>query len=43
MMLLNGFRHLPIMEGRDVRGVVSLRALYAARISRPVNSAEAAG
>ena len=34
MMLLNGFRHLPIMEGRQVRGVVSLRDLFAARISR---------
>jgi CBS domain-containing protein len=34
MMLLNGFRHLPIMEGRNVRGVVSLRDLFAARISR---------
>src|SRR5579862_3807987 len=35
MMLLNGFRHLPIVEGRTVRGVVSLRDLFAARISRP--------
>jgi CBS domain-containing protein len=35
IMLLNGFRHLPIMEGRQVRGVVSLRDLFAARISRP--------
>jgi CBS domain-containing protein len=35
MMLLHGFRHLPIMEGRTVRGVVSLRDLFAARISRP--------
>ena len=35
MMLLNGFRHLPIMEGRTVRGVVSLRDLFAARLSRP--------
>jgi CBS domain-containing protein len=35
MMLLNGFRHLPIMEGRQVRGIVSLRDLFAARISRP--------
>ena len=35
MMLLNGFRHLPIMEGRQVVGVVSLRDLFAARISRP--------
>jgi CBS domain-containing protein len=35
MMLLNGFRHLPIVEGRTVCGVVSLRELFAARISRP--------
>ena len=34
MMLLHGFRHLPIMEGRNVCGVVSLRDLFAARISR---------
>jgi CBS domain-containing protein len=34
IMLLNGFRHLPIMEGRTVHGVVSLRDLFAARISR---------
>ena len=37
MMLLHGFRHLPIMEGRTVRGVVSLRDLFAARISRPTS------
>jgi CBS domain-containing protein len=35
IMLLNGFRHLPVMQGRQVRGVVSLRDLFAARISRP--------
>jgi CBS domain-containing protein len=34
MMFLNGFRHLPIVEGRQVHGVVSLRDLFAARISR---------
>jgi CBS domain-containing protein len=33
-MLLNGFRHLPVMEGREVRGVVTLRDLFAARIRR---------
>ena len=35
IMFLNGFRHLPIVEGRRVHGVVSLRDLFAARISRP--------
>jgi CBS domain-containing protein len=35
IMLLNGFRHLPIVVGRQVYGVVSLRDLFAARISRP--------
>jgi CBS domain-containing protein len=35
IMLLHGFRHLPILEGRNVRGMVSLRDLFAARISRP--------
>jgi CBS domain-containing protein len=35
IMLLNGFRHLPVVAGRRVYGVVSLRDLFAARISRP--------
>jgi len=34
LMMLNGFRHLPVMDGRHVCGVVSLRELFAARISR---------
>jgi CBS domain-containing protein len=34
IMLRNGFRHLPVMEGRHVLGVVSLRDLFAARIRR---------
>lgn len=37
LMLLHGFRHLPVLEGREVRGVVSLRELAAARIRRPVS------
>jgi CBS domain-containing protein len=35
MMMLNGFRHLPVVDGRQVLGVVSLRELFAARIRRP--------
>ncbi len=34
IMLLNGFRHLPVVDGREVCGVVSLRDLFAARIRR---------
>lgn len=36
IMLLNGFRHLPVMDGRTICGVVSLRDLFAARIRRPL-------
>jgi len=35
IMLLNGFRHLPVVDGRTVCGLVSLRDLFAARIRRP--------
>jgi CBS domain-containing protein len=34
IMLLNGFRHLPVLDGRDVCGVVSIRDLFAAKIRR---------
>ena len=42
IMLLNGFRHLPIVQGRTVCGVVSLRDLFSARISRPPQPRSAA-
>jgi CBS domain-containing protein len=35
LMLLHGFRHLPVVDDREVRGVVSLRDLAAAGIRRP--------
>jgi len=35
IMLKNGFRHLPVVDGRAVCGVVSLRDLFATRIRRP--------
>jgi len=34
IMLLHGFRHLPVVAGKQVCGVVSLRDLFAARIRR---------
>ena len=34
VMLLNGFRHLPVVDGREVRGIVSIRDLFAAKIRR---------
>ena len=36
IMLRNGFRHLPVVDGRTVCGVVSLRDLFATRIRRPL-------
>jgi CBS domain-containing protein len=38
IMLLNGFRHLPVVEGRVVCGVVSIRDLFAAKIRRPATN-----
>jgi CBS domain-containing protein len=35
IMFRHGFRHLPVVDGRTVCGVVSLRDLFAARIRRP--------
>ncbi len=34
VMLLHGFRHLPVLADHEVRGVVSLRDLAASRITR---------
>ena len=39
LMLLHGFRHLPVLEACEVRGVVSLRDLAAARIRRSASRA----
>jgi CBS domain-containing protein len=39
IMLLHGFRHLPVVDGKQVCGVVSLRDLFAARIRREGASA----
>jgi len=38
IMFRNGFRHLPVVDGRMVCGVVSLRDLFASRIRRPLKS-----
>lgn len=34
IMAANGFRHLPVVDGRTVLGVVSLRDVLATRIAR---------
>jgi CBS domain-containing protein len=34
MMLTNGFRHLPVVEGRELKGVVSIRDVLASRLRR---------
>ncbi len=33
-MLANGFRHLPVVEGRELKGVVSIRDILASGIRR---------
>ena len=35
MMLAQGFRHLPVVQGRTVLGIVSLRDILRTRIRRP--------
>ena len=37
-MLANGFRHLPVVEGTEVMGIVSLRDVLSARIRKPGGS-----
>ena len=37
VMLTHGFRHLPVVEGRDLRGVVSIRDVLASGIRRRSN------
>jgi CBS domain-containing protein len=34
VMLTNGFRHLPVLEGRSLKGVVSIRDVLASGIRR---------
>ena len=34
VMLANGFRHLPVLEGRELKGVVSIRDVLASGIRR---------
>jgi CBS domain-containing protein len=35
IMMSNGFRHLPVMEGQTLLGIVSLRDVLRTRIRRP--------
>ena len=37
VMLTNGFRHLPVVEGRDLKGMVSIRDVLASGIRRRSN------
>ncbi len=41
IMLQHGFHHLPVLEGKEVRGVIRLRDLLAAGIRRPAAPAAA--
>jgi CBS domain-containing protein len=34
LMLTNGFRHLPVLEGRSLKGMVSIRDVLASGIRR---------
>jgi CBS domain-containing protein len=34
LMLTNGFRHLPVLDGRELKGVVSIRDVLASGIRR---------
>ena len=36
-MLSGGFRHLPVVQGRNVLGIVSLRDILRTRIRRPAS------
>jgi CBS domain-containing protein len=35
IMMTQGFRHLPVVEGKTVVGIVSLRDIFRTRIRRP--------
>jgi CBS domain-containing protein len=35
IMITNGFRHLPVVEGTSVAGIVSLRDILRTRVRRP--------
>lgn len=37
VMMSNGFRHLPVVEGQALRGIVSLRDVLRTRIRRPTS------
>lgn len=34
MMVTHGFRHLPVVEGKEIAGIVSLRDVLSARLRR---------